>query len=171
VRWTAPASNGGSPLTGYTIRALLGTSVVKEVTAAPSASSVTVSGLTNGRTYTFTVAASNAAGAGPASVRSAAVVPRTRPGAPRLTSVAAGRSSATVKWAAPGNGGAALSAYVVQAYRGSTMVKKVNVRPSTLALTVSGLAAGAGHRFTVTAVNAAGHGPASSYSATVVPRR
>jgi hypothetical protein len=171
VRWLAPTGNGGSALTGYTVRAYRGTTLVKAVTTGASATSVTVPGLYNGATYTFAVTANNVAGAGPASARSAAVVPKTKPSAPRITAVAAGRTSATVKWAAPYNGGSSLTTYVVRAYRGSTLVKSAYVSPRATAVTVSGLTAGAGHRFVVIAVNAVGGSPASAWSATVVPRR
>jgi hypothetical protein len=170
VRWAAPTSNGGAAITSYTVQAHRGTAVVRTVTAAAGAKGATVGGLANGVSYTFTVTARNAAGAGPVA-RSTAVVPRTRPGTPRITAVSAGRSSAIVKWSAPGNGGSALTAYVVRAYRGSAVARTVNVRASTTAVSVTGLAPGVAHRFTVTAVNAAGHGPASSRSSTVAPRR
>jgi hypothetical protein len=170
VRWAAPLSNGGAPVTGYTVRAYRGTSLVKTVTAAGSATSVTVTGLANGSSHTFQVAAANAAGSGSSSARSTAVVPRTKPAAPRITSVNAGRSAATVYWAAPSNGGAALSTYLVRAYRGTTLVKSVRVKATTKGLAVSGLAAGVTHRLTVAAVNVAGEG-APSASAYVVPKR
>jgi hypothetical protein len=62
VSFTAPASNGGSPITSFTVTATPGTH-----TATGPASPLTVTGLTNGIPYTITVTATNAAGAGPAS--------------------------------------------------------------------------------------------------------
>ena len=60
VSWTAPA-NGGSPITGYTVTPYIGD---HGADARPgrsgSATAATVTGLTNGTAYTFTVAATNA---------------------------------------------------------------------------------------------------------------
>jgi hypothetical protein len=44
------------------------------------------------------------------------------------------------------------------------------VSPSTVVLTVTGLTSRLGYRFTVTAINRAGWGPASAASSVVVPR-
>ncbi|MEI6047856.1 MAG: FISUMP domain-containing protein [Bacteroidota bacterium] len=57
VTFTAPVSNGGSAITGYTV-----TSSPGNITAAGTASPITVTGLTNGTAYTFTVVATNANG-------------------------------------------------------------------------------------------------------------
>jgi hypothetical protein len=172
VRWAAPTSNGGSGITGYAIRAYRGTTVVRTVTAAGTSTSATVTGLANGVAYTFTVTAVNAAGAGPSSARSVAVVPKTRPGPPRIGTPTPGRAAALVRWAAPAsNGGATISGYVVRAYRGATLVRTVGARSNVRAVTVTGLRPGAAHTFTVTAVNAVGHGTPSAHSSRVVPRR
>jgi subtilisin family serine protease len=172
VYWAAPASDGGSAVTSWTVRAYRGTTLVKTATAAAGARSLTVTGLTNGTAYTFTVAARNAAGPGPLSVKSAAVTPRTTPSAPKIGSVGAGSRSAAVAWSAPSStGGAAITAYVVKAYRSGTLVKSVTVAASARKASVSGLAAGRSHTFTVTAKNVAGLGPASARSASATPRR
>jgi titin len=69
VSFGAPASNG-SPITSYTVSASPGVA-----TGSGSASPITVGGLTNGTSYTFTVTAANGVGTGPASSPSNAVTP------------------------------------------------------------------------------------------------
>jgi large repetitive protein len=74
VTWTPPASDNGSAITGYVVRALVGTTAVKTV-SVPAVTQTTISGLSKGTSYTFTVAAKNANGTGPASSASNAVIP------------------------------------------------------------------------------------------------
>ena len=71
VAFTAPASNGGAAITSYTV-----TSDPGGITATGTASPITITGLTNGTSYTFTVTATNDVGTGPASAASNAVVPK-----------------------------------------------------------------------------------------------
>ena len=76
VSWTAP-SDGGSPITSYTVTPYVGTTgqTPTTVTGSPPDASATVTGLTNGTAYTFKVTATNAVGTGPASAASNAVTP------------------------------------------------------------------------------------------------
>jgi hypothetical protein len=70
VTFTPPTSDGGSPITGYRV-----TSSPGGITATGSASPITITGLTNGTAYTFTVAAQNLVGYGPESAASNSVTP------------------------------------------------------------------------------------------------
>lgn len=78
VRWTAPTSNGGSAITGYLVQpynATTGAAVGAARSAGATASSLNVTGLTNGTAYNFDVRAVNAVGTSPASAKSNTVTP------------------------------------------------------------------------------------------------
>ena len=72
VSFTAPASNGGSSITGYTV-----TSNPGNLTGTGASSPIAVTGLTNGTAYTFTVTATNSVGTSQASAASNSVTPKT----------------------------------------------------------------------------------------------
>jgi hypothetical protein len=74
VSWNAPASDGGSAITGYTA-----TSAPDGLTCQTTDTMCTVIGLTNGTPYTFTVAATNDIGTGTASDPSNSVTPTDQP--------------------------------------------------------------------------------------------
>ncbi|WP_198134517.1 fibronectin type III domain-containing protein [Geotalea uraniireducens] len=74
VAFTAPVSNGGASITGYTV-----TSNPGGLTSSGASSPITVTGLTNGTAYTFTVTAHNSAGTGSASSASNSVTPNPGP--------------------------------------------------------------------------------------------
>ncbi|MFK0278489.1 putative Ig domain-containing protein [Ensifer sp. NPDC090286] len=71
VAFVAPVSTGGAAITGYTVTASPGGQ-----SETGSASPLTVSGLTNGTSYTFTVTAANGIGPGAVSSASTAVTPK-----------------------------------------------------------------------------------------------
>jgi len=164
VTWTPPASNGGAPLRGYTIVASPGG---LQAAASPEATRAEVSGLLNGMSYTFTVAAANATGPGRPSAASNVVVPRTVPDAPGSAQATAGAASATVTWTPPAwNGGRPVTAYLITSQPDATAVM---VDGSAASATVGQLANGTAYAFTVTAVNEAGEGAPSAWSNTVTP--
>ncbi|MGR0321070.1 carboxypeptidase regulatory-like domain-containing protein, partial [Agromyces sp. ZXT2-3] len=72
VSWSAPASDGGLPITGYRVTASPGGATADVAAGATSAS---VHGLVNGTAYTFVVTATNAVGDSPESEPSEPVTP------------------------------------------------------------------------------------------------
>ena len=70
VTFAAPASDGGATITGYRV-----TSSPGGLTATNASSPITITGLTNGTSYTFTVAAQNSVGYGAESTASNSVTP------------------------------------------------------------------------------------------------
>lgn len=71
VSWSPPATQG-SPVTSYTVTAAPGGATV---TVPAAETTATMTGLTNGTAYTFTVTATNSSGSGPSSAPSVPVMP------------------------------------------------------------------------------------------------
>ena len=107
VRWDK-ADGRGTPIKDYVVRWDGGSRIVEN----PEATSLEVSGLTNGRAYTFTVQARNRfeGGESARSKASNAVTPYTKPGAPRVSaspgSCDGSSCSVTFDYSANGDGGA-----------------------------------------------------------------
>jgi hypothetical protein len=166
VSWSAPADDGGSPITGY------------RVTSDPDGISVdvddetlstVVEGLTNDTEYTFTVVAINLIGDSEPSEPSNAVTPKapTAPSAPRNVFATGGDARANVSWLAPlTTGGRPVTGYTVVANPGGATVQ---VGPATFSTQVEGLTNGETYTFTVIATNVIGDSVPSAPSGAVTP--
>lgn len=166
VTFAAPTSNGGSPITGYTVTSSPPGGV--DSNAGSTSLSHTVTGLTNGTSYTFTVRATNVNGQGPASAPSAPVTPATTPDAPTGVTATAWHQSASVSFSPPvDNGGSPITGYTVT----SSPAGGVDIDAGSTALThqMVSLANGTPYSFTVKATNAVGQGAASAPSSPVTP--
>jgi Fibronectin type III domain len=170
VNWTAPTSNG-SPISGYNIYVSNGS-----IVPVGNTTSAMVPGLTNGTTYTFTIAATNTAGTSPDSTPTNPVTPTTTttpptaPGAPANVSATAGDGAATLSWDAPATtGSSAITSYRITPTANGTAQTAITTGSNATTRTITGLTNGTTYTFTVAATNAAGTGPASTPSNAVTP--
>jgi hypothetical protein len=162
LTWAAPASDNGSPVTGFNV-SVNGTGGSVHSFDAGTTTWV-ATGLSNGNPYTFTVAAVNAIGAGPYSPDSKSVIPGSPIAPAPPTPTTSGNGSATLTWHAPTPGPAATNGYVLRAYDNGVPAK-TSASPSTATTRVfTGLTNGTSYRFTVAGVNGQGVGQESALS-------
>jgi hypothetical protein len=141
------------------------------ITVPGAPSSINVPGLTNGKSYTFKVTATNSLGKGPASASSNSVKPSVQevPDAPGMGTVTAGTGQATIHFTAPKDKGSGLiSSYTVT----SVVPAGISVSragSTTTPITVYNLTAGTSYTFVVQATNSAGTSLPSAISASVTP--
>lgn len=171
LSWTAPTQNGGAAVTDYLVEysGNNGSTWSTFNDGVSTATTATVTGLSNGTTYSFRVSALNSSGTGSTSdvVRATIGVPT----APTSLTATAGAALVTLRWTAPGaNGGSAITDYVVEysADVGTTWSTFDDGISTAVSATVTGLTNGTTYSFRVSATNSIGTGAVSS-SATAVP--
>jgi len=170
LSWSAASNDGDSPITDYVIEQNSGSGWVRVVDGVSTATSFTVTGLTNGTSYQFRVSAVNAVGSGVVSVVSSSVIPSTVPGQVASLSATQGNASVALSWSAPSStGGSPITDYVIEQNSGSGWVQVVDGVSVATSFTVTGLANGTSYQFRVSAVNAVGSGLVSAVSSSVTP--
>jgi len=170
VTWTAPAFDGGTPITGYEVTPYIGSTALAAVVFNSTLTTQTVTGLSNSTTYTFTVAATNSVGFGGQSAQSNAVTPASAPNAPTIGTATGSNHQATVSWTAPAfDGGAPITGYVVTPFVGLIAKPSTTFNSTATAQTITGLTNGTTYRFRVAAINAVGTGAQSTASNAVTP--
>ena len=170
LSWTAPASDGGSDITGYQYAYLVGTTNSGWLPSstpylAADAVSVTITGLTSyGILHTFWVRAINAVGNGQ-STSSVTATPGGPPVAPTSLSADASEGQVSLSWTAPGNERGAITGYQYRVDAG-TWTSTGQTAPNVV---ITGLTNDTEYSFRVRAVNAYGNGAQSS-QVTATPR-
>jgi hypothetical protein len=173
LSWVAPASNGGSAITGYNVYRGIsaGGESSTPVATNVAGTSFTDTSVTNGTTYYYTVAAVNSAGISATSVEASAL-PETVPSAPLALTTTSGNGTATLSWSPPAsNGGAAVTGYDV--YRGTTSggeaATPIATNVSGTSFTDTGLINGTTYYYTVAAINAVGLSAQAAEASATLP--
>lgn len=158
-----PSATGGLATT------FIATSSPGGITGTASSSPVTVTGLTQGTAYTFTVVASNSYGNSAATSSSNSVTPTSVPQAPTIgsPSVSTGQSytgsaNVSIPFTANATGGKSITSYTVTSSSGNTATGSSS--PILISDTV-----GTSRTYTVIATNSNGNSSASSSSSSVTP--
>ena len=157
--WSAPANDGGSPITGYTIA-----NGATTTTVPGDQHALTISGLPDGDEFQLSIYATNTVGNGPAQLSNVVTTePTTVPGAPTGVVATAGDGSATVRWVPSCCG---VLSYDATASPGN---RSVSVDATQGSATIVGLTNGVTYTLTVTAVNELGSSAPSAPSNPVTP--
>ena len=173
LAWTAPSSENGSSLTDYVVQfsSNSGSTWSSFADGISTSSTATVTGLTNGTTYVFRVAAVNSSGTGAYSSASSSVLVGA-PSAPTAVVGSSGDSQVSLTWTAPSStGGSTVTDYVIQ-YSSNSGISWSTFDDGTstaTAATVTGLTNGASYTFRVSAVNSFGTSAYSQVSISVAP--
>ncbi|MDP3972474.1 MAG: fibronectin type III domain-containing protein [Candidatus Nanopelagicales bacterium] len=173
LSWSAPVSDGGALITDYLVQyqPAAGGDWVTVADPVSSATSATITGLTNGTGYVFRVAALNSAGVGGYSPVSAVVTPGLSvPAAAGVPVGVPGDGQVQLSWAAPeDDGGSPITGYKLrhQPATGGAWTETTN--PASTTTTITGLTNGTTYVFQVAAINSAGQSPWSPSSTPVTP--
>jgi len=155
--WTAPASNGGSPITNYKKQYKLSDSNtwLNFVEPVSTATSTTFLGLTNGLSYDFRIIAVNAVGDSTPSVFASITCPAA-PAPPVVLQAQGGDGVVNLTWGESSDNGSTITAYKL--YRGLTSGSLTLYQ--TLGVVISyadtGVANGTTYYYEVSSVNAVG---------------
>ena len=165
--YVAPGNNNGSVILKYSY-SLNGAAYVS---TADAATAFTITGLTNGTTYSIAVKAENAAGLSGASTAYTGVVPFTTPNPPTVTSATIGNGSAIIYITNGANNGRTITQYQYTYTTGTTSTTLTTVSSTTQlsSFVITGLTNWLYYTVNVKAVNLAGASVASVESAPFRP--
>ena len=178
VSWNAPTNDGGKAISNYIVsyENVVDSNDKGENSTGNTDTTLTLSGLTEGVTYSVNVRAVNDVGESPVSSPDVSLNPAVAPDAPTgvvLTRVVNDGNSLNVSWTAPDANGDTITNYIVSYANtnpnNSTDKADVSNGDANTTLTLSGLNEGDTYNVNVRAVNDVSGGPVSSPEVSLNP--
>jgi predicted phage tail protein len=175
LAWTAPTGViAQAPITDYSVQLSTngGSTWTTASDAVSTATSATITGLTNGTAYVFRVAAVNGVGTGAYTAASSSVTPiaGTPPNAPTSLAATAGNAQIALSWTAPSAPGTyAISGYTVEYTPSGGSAQTVSTGSTGTSYTLTGLTNATAYTVRVAGVSAAGTGTYTAASSSVTP--
>ncbi|MEM8792722.1 MAG: fibronectin type III domain-containing protein [Pseudomonadota bacterium] len=163
LSWDEP-DNNGSALTDYVLERREDGGAFSVLSDGLGAGrSFVDNGVTNGIEYGYRVSAVNGEGTGPVSAIATVtpVATATAPGQVTGLTAVAGDAQVSLSWSAPGDGGSALTDYILEVDTGAGFSVINDGVGTATSFDHTGLANGIQHTYRVAAVNAVGTGAAS----------
>ena len=160
IAFTPPSNTGGSAITNYQY-STNGGSTYTAVSPADTATPVSITGLTNGVTYSVVLKPVTVAGVGLAS-DAVSATPATTPGAPTGLSTTPGNTTLSIAFTPPtDNGGASITNYQYST-NGGTSFTAFSPAVTSSPVSITSLTNGTTYSVRLRAVNSIGAGTASS---------
>src|SRR5439155_755288 len=170
LSWQAPSDNGGSPITNYKIYRSTSTGTEGFLTTTGNVTSYTNTGLANGVTYYYKVAAVNTLRSSNLSNEASATTLAIL-SAPQNLQAAAGIGNVTLTWQAPSsNGGSPVTNYDIYRSSSSGTEGLYATIGNVTSYTNTGLSNGATYYYKVSAVNSIGSSSLSNEASTFTPQ-
>lgn len=162
LSWSIPVDDNGDDISGYAVEYTPENNSPIYIQTNSTGLSYTLTGLSNGTSYSLRVAALNIAGTGLYSTTFSGI-PATTPSVPSGLSYTSINSGLSLSWSEPFNGGRSIIDYIVRYSSGNTpTLLRTNSTLSSYSLT--GLRNGVSYVVDVAAINVLGTG---SYSRTI----
>ena len=169
LSWTAPASDGGSAITGYKIEVSpdgITNWTDRDANTGDATTTYAHTGLAAGTTRHYRVSAINTNGTGDASNVANATTGTTVPGAPTVLSATASRTTQIdLSWIAPASNGGSITGYKIEVSSDGITNwtdRVADTGDATTTYAHTGLAAGTTRHYRVSAINTNGTGDASN---------